>query len=94
MVVNNTTVRANRNINSGLFKIFVTGGTNLNKSGCLTASDTLGFTGNANRATADTNLNKVSTCLCMEEVAIPIDNISGTDLNAVALLFTDKGDCA
>ena len=94
MVVNNTAVRTNRNINAGFIEIFVPCFANINKSGCLTAADTLGLTGDADRSAADTNLNKVSTCLCKEEEAIPIDNISGTDLNAVAVLFTDKGDCS
>ena len=41
MVINDTTIRAYRNINTCFLKIFITSFANLNKCSCLTSTDTL-----------------------------------------------------
>ena len=63
IIMNDTTIGANWNINTRFFVVFITLTANINKSRSLTTTDTLGFTGNADRTAADTNFNKISTSL-------------------------------
>ena len=59
VVVNDTAVRADRNIDAGLLEILVTGGCNLDQSRSLTAADALLLTGDADGAAADADLDEV-----------------------------------
>ena len=58
--MNDTTVRADRNINTGLFKVLISCLADFDQSGSLSTADTLLFTGDADGAAADTDLDKVS----------------------------------
>ena len=94
MVVNDTAVGANGNINSLFFKVFVTGFTNLDKGGSLTAADTLGFAGNTDGATADTNLYKVGAAIGKKTEAFSVNNVTCADFYRIAVIFAYPFDGA
>ena len=85
IIVNDTAVRADRNVYAGLFKIFVARLDDIDKRSRLTAADTLLFARNADRAAADTDLDKVSACFGEEEEAVAVNYVSGADLYLVAI---------
>jgi len=62
VVIYNTAVRADGNVNACFLKIPVTGSRNLNDSRRLASADALRLTGNADTAAADADLNEVSPC--------------------------------
>ena len=64
MIVNYTAVRADRNVDAGFLVIPVSFLAYLDKRCSLTASDTLGLTGDAYRSAADTDLDEIGTALC------------------------------
>ena len=78
--MHDTAVRANRNVNACLLIIFIAGLAHIDDSRRLAASDTLRFTRDADRAAADTNLDKISASLCKEAEAFTVHNITRTDL--------------
>jgi len=57
----NTAIRADRDIDAGFLEILVAGCSDFNYSRGLSASDALGFAGNADRTAADANLDKIRT---------------------------------
>ena len=83
--MNDTTVRADRNINTGLFKVLISCLADFDQSGSLSTADTLLFTGDADGAAADTDLDKVSAAFCQEEEAVTVDNVASTDLDRVTI---------
>ena len=94
VVINDTTVRAYRNVYAGFFEVFVTSLANVNQSSCLATADTFLFTGNADRTTADTNFNEVSASLSQEAEAFSVYYVACANLNAVTVVLTDpiQGD--
>ena len=87
--MHNTAIRAYRNINAGSLIVFITGCTYINQGSSLTTSDTLGLTGNTDGTAADTNLDKVSTCLGQEHKAFTVNYIAGTNLHILAEILMD-----
>ena len=92
IIVNDTAVRANRNINACFFEISVTLLAYLDKCCSLTSAYTLLFTGNADRAAADADLDEVCSAICEEAEAFLINNVTCADLYAVAVVCTDPVD--
>ena len=92
IIVNDTAVRANRNIYACFFEISVTLLAYLDKCCSLTSAYTLLLTGNADRAAADADLDKFCTAICEEAEAFLINNVACADLYAVAVVCTDPVD--
>ena len=80
IIVNDTAVRADRNVDAGLFEILVTSGCNLDQSGSLTAADALLLTGDADGAAADADLDKVRAGLSEEAEALTVNDVACADL--------------
>ena len=80
VIVNDTAVRADRNVDACLLIVFVTCLADIDKSRSLTASDTLRLTGDADGAAADTDLDEICSCLCEEQEAFTINNIACANL--------------
>ena len=80
VIVNDTAVRADRNIDACLLIVFVTCLADIDKSRSLTASDTLRLTGDADGAAADTDLDEICSCLCEEQEAFTVNNIARANL--------------
>ena len=89
VVVNDTAVGAYRNVYAGFFEVFVTSLANLDQSSCLTTANALLLTSDADGAAADTNFNKVSTCISQEAEAFSVNNVASANLYAVAIMLTD-----
>src|SRR5699024_4477031 len=87
-------VRADRDIDAGLFIVFIAGFGNLNDSGGLAAADALGFAGDADRTAADADLDKVGPGFGKEEEPVAIHDIARADLDAVAVMRADPIDRA
>ena len=94
IVVNNSAVRTDRNINTGFCVVFITGFCNFNGSSSLSASNTFLFTGDTDRTAANTNLNKVSTVFCKEHKSVAVNNVTGTNFYILAEFFVDVVQCA
>ena len=94
VVVNDTAVRADRNVDAGLLEILVTSGCNLDQSGSLTAADALLLTGDADRAAADADLDEVRAGLSEEAEAFTVNNVARADLYTVAVLCAYPGQGA
>ena len=88
MVVNDTTVRTYRNVNTRFFKISITFCANVDKRSCLTTADTFSFTCDTNRTTTDTNFNKVCATVSKESKACSVNYVTSTDFYAVAVIFS------
>ena len=86
IIVNDTAVRANRNVDAGLLEILVTSGCNLDQSGSLTAADALLLTSDADGAAADADLDEVRAGLSEETEALTVNNVARADLNGVLIL--------
>ena len=90
IVVNYAAVGADGHINTGFFIVFVSCGSDLDKSGSLSPADALGLSGDADGAAADADLYEVRACLCEEEEAVSVDHVACADLYGVAVFLTDK----
>ena len=88
--MNNAAVGANRNINAGFFKIFISCLAYLYKRGGLSSAYALCLAGNAYRAAAYTYLYKVGACFRQEQKALAVNNISGACLYGIAVFFAYK----
>ena len=89
VVIYDTAVRADRNINTGFFEVFVTSSSNFNQSSCLATADTFLFTSDADRTAADTNFNEVSASFCQEAEAFTVNYVTSTNFNGVAVVFAN-----
>ena len=92
IVVNDTAVRAYGNIDTCFFVILITFLAYLDKRCSLTSADTLLFTGDTDRAAADTYLDKVCTAVSEETEAFAVHYVTCADLYAVAVAFSDPVD--
>ena len=90
MIEHNTAVRTDGNINSGLFKIFITGLAYLDQRRRLTASDTLGLTGDTDGTASDSDLDKVRSAFRQIQEAFPVNHISRSYFYRISIFFTDK----
>ena len=89
VVVNNSAIRTNRNINACLCVVFITGFCNFYCSCCLTTTNTFLFTSNTNGTTTDSYFNKVCTIFCKEHKAIAVNNITSTNFYILAKLVVN-----
>ena len=92
VVVDDAAVGADGHIDAGLLEVLVTGCGNLDQSGSLAAADALGLTGDADGAAADADLDEVSASIGQEQEAVLVDDVTGTDLDGVAVVLADPGD--
>ena len=76
VVMNDTTVRADGHINAGFCKVLITGCCDFDQSGCLTAADALGLTGDADGAAANTDLDKVRAGLCQKTETFTVNHVA------------------
>ena len=90
--MHDTAVRADRNVNAGRLEILIAGLRDLDHSCRLASADALRLTRNAYGSSADTDLYKISSGLCKEHKAFPVDDISRTDLDRIAVLVADPFD--
>ena len=89
VVVYDTAIRANGHVNAGLFKVLISCLADLDQRSCLTAADALGLSGDADRAAADTDLDKVRTAISQEAEAIAVNHVASAYLDAVTVMLTD-----
>ena len=94
IIVNDTAVRADRNVDAGLLEILVTSGCDLDQSGSLTAADALLLTGDADGAAADADLDEVRAGLSEETETFTVNNVARADLYTVAVLCAYPGQGA
>ena len=90
VVLHNAAVRADRDIDAGLFIVLVAGLGHLDDSGCLAAADTLLLTGDADRAAADADLDKVRSRFGQEEEALAVNHVACADLDGVTVFGADE----
>ena len=76
VVIHNTAVGANGNIDACFLKVRITCTGYVNNRGSLAATDALLLSRNADGASADADLDKVSACICKEPESFCIDNVS------------------
>ena len=79
VVMNDTAVRAERNVISCLFEVLVTSLCYSEYSGSLAAADTLLLTCDADGTAADTDLDEVCTAVSEESEALCVDYIACAD---------------
>ena len=87
VIVNDSAVGADRNINSGFFEVLITSRSNLDNCSRLSAADALLFTRNADGATADTDLHEVRPNVRKVAETFAVNDIACTDLHTVAVFF-------
>ena len=85
----NTAVRADWNVHTGFFEVFVTSFCYFDNCSSLAAADTFCFTSDTDRTAADTNFNEVSTCLSQEAEAFTVYNVTSTDFYGIAIFFAN-----
>ena len=89
IVVHDTTVGAERNVHASFFEIFVAGFGDFDNGGRLAAADAFLFTGDADGAAADADLDEV--CACFGEIAeaVGVNDVAGANFDGVAVVFAD-----
>ena len=80
VVVHNTTVRTNRNVNTCFLVILISSLGHFNSCSCLSTANSLLLTSNTDGATANSHLHKVSSIFCQEHKALSVNNVSSTNL--------------
>ena len=94
MIVHDAAVGADGHVDAGLAEVLVAGLRHFNGSGGLAAADALGLAGDADGTTADTDLDEVGTAVGQEAEALGVDNVTGTDLDVLAVVGADPLDGA
>ena len=89
VVMNDTAVGANRNINSCFLEVTVTFSADVYKGCCLSATDSLCLTCDTYGTAAYADFNEVCTALCEETESFGIDNISCTDFYVISVMLTN-----
>ena len=84
--MDNAAVGANGNVNTGLGKIRIPGGSYFNQRRSLSAADAFGLPGDADGAAADADLDKVRSGFGQEQKTVPVYHIACADLDPVAVL--------
>ena len=90
VVMNDTTVRTERNVDTSLFKILVSFLCKFYYSGSLATADTLCFTGYADGSSADTDLYEVCTSVSKESECFAVNDVSCTDLYCITMFVSYK----
>ena len=91
VVIDDTAVGADGNIDAGLFIIAIALGTDLNDRRGLAAADSLGLTGDADGPAANPDLDKICAAVSKEAEAGRINDITRADLDTVTVFFADPG---
>ena len=94
VVVDDAAVGANGHVDAGLLVVLVTSAADVDQRGGLATADALGLAGNADGTAADTDLDEVGTAVCQEAEALGVDDVTGTDLDVLAIVGTDPLDGA
>ena len=94
IVVDDTAVGAHGHVDTGLLVVLVASAADVDQRGSLATADTLGLAGNADGATADTDLDEVGTAVCQEAEALGVDDVTGTNLDVLAIVGADPLDGA
>ena len=94
VVVDDTAVGAHGHVNTGLLVVLVTGAADVDQRGGLATTDTLGLASDADGTAADTDLDEVGTAVGQEAEALGVDNVTGTDLDVLAVVGADPLDGA
>ena len=89
IVVNNAAVRADRDVDSGAAVIFVARPADVDQRRRLPAANAFRFSGDADRAAADSHLDKVGARLRQEKEALPIDDVARADLDLGPIFLMD-----
>ena len=94
VVLYDTAVGADRNVDASLLIVLVSLFADVDESGGLAAANALGLTGDADGTAADADLYEVSTAVCEEAEALTVDDVTGADLYGVTVGLTDPGEGA
>ena len=94
VVVDDTAVGAHGHVDAGLLVVLVASAADIDQRGGLTTADTLGLAGNADGAAADTDLDEVGTAVGQKAEALGVDDVTGTDLDVLAVVSADPLDGA
>ena len=89
VIINDTTIGANGNINAGLSVVIITSLAYINQSSCLAAANALLLTSDADGATADADLDEVCASVSQEAEAFSVNNVTSANLYAVTIMFTN-----
>ena len=89
VVMNDTTIRADRNVYTRLLIVFVTLTADIDQCRCLTTADPLGLTRDADGAATDTDFDKVRAGLSQETEAFAVDYVAGADLDILTEVLVD-----
>ena len=94
VVVDDTAVGAHGHVDASLLVVLVASAADVNQRGGLATTDTLGLAGNADGTAADTDLDEVGTAVGQEAEALGVDDVTGTDLDVLAVVGADPLDGA
>ena len=94
VVVYDTAVGAHGHVDTGLLVVLVTGAADVDQCGGLATTDTLGLASDADGTAADTDLDEVGTAVGQEAEALGVDDVTGTDLDVLAVVGADPLDGA
>ena len=94
VVIDDAAVGAHGHVDAGLLVVLVTGAADVDQRGGLAAADALGLAGDADGAAADTDLDEVGTAVGQEAEALGVDDVTGTDLDILAVVGADPLDGA
>ena len=93
VIINDTAVGTDGNINTGFLVVIISCLCNLDDSRGLSTADALLLTGNADRTAADTDFYKVCAAVCQETEAFRVNYVACANLYGVAVGFTDPFQC-
>ena len=94
VVIDDAAVGAHGHVDAGLLVVLVASTADVDQRGGLATADTLGLAGNADGATADTDLDEVGTAVRQEAKALGVDDVTGTDLDVLAVVGANPLDGA
>ena len=94
VVVDDTAVGAHGHVDAGLLVVLVASAADVDQRGGLATADALGLAGNADGTAADTDLDEVGTAVGQEAEALGVDNVTGTDLDVLAVVGANPLDGA
>ena len=94
VVVDDTAVRAHGHVDAGLLVVLVASATDVDQRGGLATADALGLAGDADGTAADTDLDEVGTAVGQEAEALGVDDVTGADLDVLAVVGADPLDGA
>lgn len=84
-IMDYTSIRTNRNINTCFSEIFISSFNYFSQSCCLTPSNSLLFTGYTYGAASNSNFYKIRSSTYQVEKSLTIHDISSSDFNCIAI---------